>query len=67
LLQLVSFKIGNEEFGLDILRVQEIIHLCMTARESLALVCGDGSVRLVLDPGGLLTWAANSSAQAVLQ
>jgi purine-binding chemotaxis protein CheW len=27
LLQLVSFKIGNEEFGLDILRVQEIIRL----------------------------------------
>lgn len=32
-----------------------------------ATVCGDGRVRLVLDPGGLLTWAANSSAQAVLQ
>lgn len=27
LLQLVSFKIGNEEFGLDILRVQEIIRV----------------------------------------
>jgi purine-binding chemotaxis protein CheW len=27
LLQLVSFKIGNEEFGLNILRVQEIIRL----------------------------------------
>ena len=27
LLQIVSFKIGNEEFGLDILRVQEIIRL----------------------------------------
>src|SRR6266496_3696638 len=27
LLQLVSFKIGNEEFGLDILRVQEIVRL----------------------------------------
>jgi purine-binding chemotaxis protein CheW len=27
LLQLVSFKIGNEEFGLDILRGQEIIRL----------------------------------------
>jgi len=26
-LQLVSFKIGNEEFGLDILKVQEIIRL----------------------------------------
>jgi len=27
ILQLVSFKIGNEEFGLDILKVQEIIRL----------------------------------------
>jgi purine-binding chemotaxis protein CheW len=27
LLQLVSFKVGNEEFGLDILKVQEIIRL----------------------------------------
>ncbi len=27
LLQLVSFKIGNEEFGIDILKVQEIIRL----------------------------------------
>jgi purine-binding chemotaxis protein CheW len=27
LLQLVSFKIGNEEFGVDILRVQEIIRV----------------------------------------
>ena len=27
LLQLVSFKIGNEEFGIDILAVQEIIRL----------------------------------------
>ena len=27
LLQIVSFKVGNEEFGLDILRVQEIIRL----------------------------------------
>ena len=26
-LQLVGFKVGNEEFGLDILRVQEIIRL----------------------------------------
>lgn len=26
-LQLVSFKVGNEEFGLDILKVQEIIRL----------------------------------------
>jgi len=26
-LQLVSFKVGNEEFGLEILRVQEIIRL----------------------------------------
>lgn len=27
ILQLVSFKIGNEEFGVDILRVQEIIRM----------------------------------------
>jgi purine-binding chemotaxis protein CheW len=27
LLQLVSFKIGNEEFGIDILKVQEIIRI----------------------------------------
>jgi len=27
LLQIVSFKVGNEELGLDILRVQEIIRL----------------------------------------
>jgi len=27
LLQLVSFKIGNEEFGIDILKVQEIIKM----------------------------------------
>lgn len=27
ILQLVSFKIGNEEFGLDILKVQEIIRV----------------------------------------
>lgn len=32
LLQLVSFKIGNEEFGIDILKVQEIIRL-MTITE----------------------------------
>ena len=27
LLQIVSVKVGNEEFGLDILRVQEIIRI----------------------------------------
>jgi len=32
-----------------------------------ATVSGDGRVRLVLDPGGLLSWAANSVAPAVLQ
>ena len=32
-----------------------------------ATVSGDGRVRLVLDPGGLLSWAANCAAQAVLQ
>ncbi|MEW6507434.1 MAG: chemotaxis protein CheW [Bacteroidota bacterium] len=29
LLQIVSFKIGNEEFGIDILKVQEIIRMIM--------------------------------------
>jgi two-component system chemotaxis sensor kinase CheA len=32
-----------------------------------ATVCGDGRVRLVLNPGGLLTWASDSLSQAVLQ
>jgi len=32
-----------------------------------ATVSGDGRVRLVLDPGGLLSWAANCVAPAVLQ
>jgi two-component system chemotaxis sensor kinase CheA len=32
-----------------------------------ATVSGDGRVRLVLDPGGLLTWAANSVAAVVVQ
>ncbi len=32
-----------------------------------ATVCGDGRVRLVLDPGGLLTWASGALPQAVLQ
>jgi two-component system, chemotaxis family, sensor kinase CheA len=32
-----------------------------------ATVAGDGRVRLVLDPGELVTWAANRRPQAVLQ
>jgi purine-binding chemotaxis protein CheW len=32
LLQLVSFRVGSEEFGLDILRVQEIIRLQQLTR-----------------------------------
>ena len=30
-------------------------------------VCGDGRVRLMLDPGGLWNWAADQTAPAVLQ
>lgn len=32
LLQLVSFKIGNEEFGVDILKVQEIIKMVLITK-----------------------------------
>jgi two-component system chemotaxis sensor kinase CheA len=32
-----------------------------------ATVCGDGRVRLMLDPGGLWNWAAHQTAPAVLQ
>jgi two-component system chemotaxis sensor kinase CheA len=32
-----------------------------------ATVCGDGRVRLMLDPGGLWNWAAAQTAPAVLQ
>ena len=32
-----------------------------------ATVCGDGRVRLMLDPGGLWNWAAGQTAPAVLQ
>ncbi len=32
-----------------------------------ATVCGDGRVRLMLDPGALLSWAGDNAARAVLQ
>ena len=38
LLQIVSFKVGTEEFGLDILRVQEIIRLQDLTRVRIPLI-----------------------------
>ena len=32
-----------------------------------ATICGDGRVRLMLDPGELVSWAANRRPQAMLQ
>jgi chemotaxis signal transduction protein len=46
LLQLVSFRIGNEEFGLDILRVQEIIRLQDLTRVPNAPDFVDGVINL---------------------
>lgn len=46
LLQLVSFHVGNEEFGLDILRVQEIIRIQQLTRVPNTRDCVDGVINL---------------------
>ena len=46
LLQIVSFKVGSEEFGLDILRVQEIIRLQDLTRVPNSLDFVDGVINL---------------------
>ncbi len=46
LLQLVSFHVGNEEFGLDILRVQEIIRVQQLTRVPNTPDCVDGVINL---------------------
>lgn len=46
LLQLVSFKIGQEEFGIDILKVQEIIKLIQITKLPNAPYFVDGVVNL---------------------
>ncbi len=46
LLQLVSFKIGNEEFGIDILKVQEINRLMQITKVPNAPSFVDGVVNL---------------------
>ncbi|HXX63760.1 MAG TPA: chemotaxis protein CheW [Bacteroidota bacterium] len=46
LLQLVSFKIGDEEFGVDILKVQEINRMLDVTRVPNAPECVDGVINL---------------------
>lgn len=46
LLQLVSFHVGSEEFGLDILRVQEIIRVQQLTRVPNTQDCVDGVINL---------------------
>jgi len=46
LLQLVSFRIGEEEFGLDILRVQEIIRIQALTRVPNSPAFVDGGINL---------------------
>ena len=46
LLQLVSFRIGGEEFALDILRVQEIIRVQQLTRVPNSPDCVDGVINL---------------------
>jgi len=46
LLQLVSFKIGDEEFGVDILKVQEINRMLEVTRVPNAPECVDGVINL---------------------
>ena len=46
LLQLVSFKIGDEEFGVDILRVQEINRMVEVTRVPNSPECVDGVINL---------------------
>jgi purine-binding chemotaxis protein CheW len=46
LLQLVSFHVGDEEFGLDILRVQEIIRIQALTRVPNSPVFVDGVINL---------------------
>ena len=45
-LQLVSFKIGSEEFGIDILKVQEIIRMVEITRVPQAPVYVEGVINL---------------------
>jgi purine-binding chemotaxis protein CheW len=46
LLQLVSFNIGDEEFGVDILHVQEINRMLEVTRVPNAPACVDGVINL---------------------
>ncbi|MGD8778861.1 MAG: chemotaxis protein CheW [Ignavibacteria bacterium] len=46
ILQLVSFKIGDEEFGVDILKVQEIIRMIQITKVPNAPVFVEGVVNL---------------------
>lgn len=46
LLQLVSFKIGNEEFGVDILKVQEIIKMVSVTKVPNSPVFVEGVINL---------------------
>jgi purine-binding chemotaxis protein CheW len=46
LLQLVSFRVGDEEFGLDILRVQEIIRIQALTRVPNSPTYVDGVINL---------------------
>ena len=39
LIQLVTFKIGDEEFGVDILKVQEIIRMRQQGMNPAAALC----------------------------
>lgn len=46
ILQLVSFKIGNEEFGVDILKVQEIIKMIQITKVPNSPVFVEGVINL---------------------
>jgi len=46
LLQIVSFRVGEEEFGLDILRVQEIIRMQDLTRVPHSPAFVDGVINL---------------------
>ncbi len=46
ILQLVSFKIGNEEFGIDILKVQEINRMLIITKVPNSLSFVDGVINL---------------------
>jgi len=75
ILQLVSFNIGEEEFGVDILKVQEIIRLVEITRVPNAPVFVEGVINLrgkvipVIDLRkrlGLPSIAANSETRIVV-